>query len=166
MNLDPRKIIFEEPEERDFVVFPKGVYPFTILEINTMTESKEKRTPMLPIKLQFTRANGDTTTVYENLLFQANAMWKLSQFLKCVAGNKMKAGQSIDFESADFLNWLKRQGGSARLQVSPVRGKDYDRNEVEAFIFNEGAKIETPAPRKPIAPVVDDSDDDDDDIPF
>lgn len=164
MNLDPRNIIFEEPEERDFVVFPKGVYPFTILEINTMTESKEKRTPMLPIKLQFTRANGDTTTVYENLLFQDNAMWKISQFLKCLGGNKLKAGQSIDFESTDFLFWLKRQGGTARLKVSPVRGKDYDRNEVEAFIFNEGAKIEAPAPRK-IAPlIIDDSDDDD--IPF
>ena len=165
MNLDPRKIIFEEPEERDFVVFPKGVYPFTILEINTMTESKEKRTPMLLIKLQFTRANGDTTTVYENLLFQDNAMWKISQFLKCLGGNKLKAGQSIDFESTDFIYWLKRQGGSARLKVSPVRGKDYDRNEVEAFIFNEGAKVETPAPRK-IAPLIIDDSDDDEEIPF
>ena len=120
---------------------------------------------MLPIKLQFTRANGDTTTVYENLLFQDNAMWKISQFLKCLGGNKLKAGQSIDFESTDFIYWLKRQGGSARLKVSPVRGKDYDRNEVEAFIFNEGAKVETPAPRK-IAPLIIDDSDDDEEIPF
>jgi len=157
--IDPRNIIFEEPEERgDFVVFPKGTYPFTILEINSMTESREKRTPMLPIKLQFTRTNGDTTTVYENILFQDNAMWKLHQFLKCVGGDKMKSGKAVDFESPDFLGWLKRQSGTARIKVSPVRGKDYDRNEVEAFIFNEAASPRREPTPPPAA--------EDDDIPF
>lgn len=158
-HLDPSNFIYDEPEDKDKIVFAKGIYKFRITEINSMTESKEARNPMLPIKFEFSRADGKTTTVYDNLVFTDTAKWKISQFLSCICGPGIKPGRKIDFNDADFLEWVKKQTGTARLKVEQVQGKDYDRNSIEAFIFSA-----TDAPKS--APAPEPADDEDDAIPF
>jgi hypothetical protein len=160
-HLDPSNFIYDEPEDKDKIVFAKGIYKFRIVEINSMTESKEARNPMIPIKFEFSRADGATTTVYENLVFIEAAKWKINQFLSCICGAGIKPGRKIDFEDADFLEWVGKQTGTARLKVERVQGKDYDRNSIENFIFSV-----TDAPKEKAAPTPEPEAAEDDDIPF
>jgi len=159
-NLDPTRIVFEEPEERDFVVFPKGVYKFRILEINEIKLSRENSSPMLPVKLECERANGETTTVFDNILLTDAAKWKLNAFLKCLGKDAMKSGKELSLEDPHVISWMKRQTGNVRLKVERPPGKDYDRNTVENYIYSKSAEEVKPAP-KPVIP-----EDADDDIPF
>ncbi len=160
---DELNITFAEPEERQFTVFAKGIYKFRILEINAVKLSRETRVPMLPIKFEFSRADGETTTVYNNFLMQSNALWVIHQFLKCIYGDRIATGKNFNLNNSDTLEHIKRQTGTARLKVEKVRDKDYDRNSIDAFIFakDESAPAKAKAPPPDPAPV-----DDDDDIPF
>jgi hypothetical protein len=159
MSINPRSFLMEEPEERDFTVLPKGEYPFTIAEINAMTTTQKTGADMLPIKFEFTGPGGQTVAVYENFVFTEAAAFKIKQFLKCV---QVPIGQRVDFEDAKFLSWLKRQTGSARLDIEMVKGKtkDYERNKIAHFLYE---KSPAAAAGPPVAePVVED----DGEIPF
>lgn len=163
---DPSSYEFEEPEDRKFVVFPKGEYPWRIVEINDMTTSKSGN-PMLPIKFEFTNGD-DTTTVYENFVFTAAAKFKIDQFMKCCSG-QMAPGRKINFTDPEVIKWLKARTGTAKLKVSPVLGKDYNRNEIEAFIYDvskvAGPTVTTPAAKQQ-PPSLPADEPEDDDIPF
>lgn len=138
----------EEPEERSFTIFKKGEYPWRIIEINTMTHAKSSGNPMIPIKFEFSDGEGNTTTVYENLVFSDAAAWKVHQFLKSANGGTIEVGRPVNFEDNTFLKWLARQTGTAKLGIEPVQGKDYDRNKIEAFTWPKeprAAKSEIPA---------------------
>ena len=164
--MDPSRFIVEEPEERDFTLLPKGEYPWTILEINAMTET-QKGDPMLPVKFEFTGPNGERATVYENFVFTDGAKWKINQFLKA-AYDQMESGKAVDFTDPAFLKWLKARTGRAKLGVEQVKGKtkDYDRNKIEAFIIGktEGAPPSTKKTEAFTPPAA--AADDDDEIPF
>lgn len=154
---------YTEPEERpEFVVFPNGEYKFRILEINEMKETREKRTPMLPIKLEFADDDGKTTVVYDNLLFAENTLWKVKAFLKCVYP-QINEGRDINFEDPEFLDWLKRKTGTAKLKSEKVLGKDYSRNAVDAYVA--GKSSDAPPTAQNIKLKVAD-DEEDDKIPF
>lgn len=163
-NLDPSNFIFDEPEERaEFTTFPKGEYPFTILEVNSMTTSKAG-SPMIPIKMEFKDKDGNTSNVYENLVFTENAAWKVKQFLKCVCGEHIAAGRRVDFEDPKFLSWLAKRGGRAKLKVESYTkdGNERTRNAVDAFLYDKAAApAAKPAPAP--APV---EEEEEDDCPF
>ena len=161
MSLDPRNFLMEEPEERDFTVLQKGDYPFAIAEINAMTTTQKTGADMLPIKFEFTGHDGEKATVYENFVFTEAAAFKIKQFLKSVA---VPIGQRVDFEDPKFLAWLKKQTGRARLGIENVKGKtkDYDRNKIEAFLYEKSAPAGGPPAAAPVAAKVED----DDEIPF
>jgi len=158
-NIDPNNFLMEEPEDREFIVLPEGEYPFVILEINQMETSKSGN-PMIPLKLEFTGPGG-STTVYEYLVFADKAAFKIKQFLKSIA---VPIGQRVDFEDPQFLKWVKAQKGRAKLGVEPVQGKTYDRNKVEAFVYDKAATAAggPPAAKAKVVP----EDEVDDDIPF
>ena len=163
--MDPRNWTYEEPEEKSFEPLPKGTYPFTILEVNAMTQTK-KGDPMLPVKFEFTGDGDHRVQVYENFVFTDAAAWKVNQFLKCICGGTINPGRKIDFESAEFLKWVAARRGTARLGVERVQGKtkDYDRNRVEAFLYEKSAAAPAPAPEPVVVAKVEE--DDGLDIPF
>jgi hypothetical protein len=162
--MDPRNWTYEEPEEKSFEPLPKGTYPFTILEVNSMTTTK-KGDPMLPVKFEFHGPDDHRVHVYENFVFTDAAAWKVNQFLKCICGGTINPGRQIDFESAEFIKWLMARRGTASLSIERVQGKtkDYDRNKVDAFLYEKSAAAPAPAPA-PVAAGVED--DDSESIPF
>jgi hypothetical protein len=160
-TINPRSFLMEEPEERDFTVLAKGDYPFAIAEINAMTTTQKTGADMLPIKFEFTGHDGEKATVYENFVFTEAAAFKIKQFLKCV---QVPIGQRVDFEDAKFLGWLKKQTGRARLGVERVQGKtkDYDKNKIEAFLYEKTSAAAGPPAAAPAAA----AEDEDSEIPF
>lgn len=151
-----------EPEENTFAVFPKGEYPFTILEINSFEVSRAGN-DMLPIKLEFADGSGSTSNVYENLVFTEKALFKINQFLAAI---KIPIGTAINFRDPKFIAYLKKQSGRALLGVETYtdkNGKEREKNVVEKFVYEGTSKRETPPAARP-APVV--PADDDDSIPF
>jgi hypothetical protein len=164
MSFDPSNYEFNEPEEKSFHIFPKGEYQWRIAEINEMTTSKSGNA-MLPIKFEF--SDGENTNfVYENFVFVESAKFKIDQFLKCCSG-QMAPGRKINFSDPEVLKWLAARTGRAKLKIEKAFGKDYDRNAIEAFVYEttkvSGASVSTPPAKQqpPSAPA-----DDDDDIPF
>ena len=158
------KFEYTEPEEKsEFIILPKGEYKFRILEINEMKETREKRIPMIPLKLEFSDDAGRTVVVYDNLLFAENTLWKVKQFLKCVYPD-INAGRAVDFEDPEFIAWLGRKTGTAKLKIGPVFGKDYDRNEVDAYVYAKPESAAPPTSQNMKLEVVEEADDDK--IPF
>ena len=153
-----------EPEESVYTVFDDGDYPFTILEMNAITRSASGN-DMLPIKLEFTSKDGDTSAVYEYLVFTPKAVFKINQFLASI---KVPNGTKINFRDPEFIKYLKARSGSATLGSEQVKGKDYMRNKVVKFVHGGTSKRdEVPShkptpPKPPVAPPVED----DDEIPF
>jgi len=159
---------YEEPTERDFVTFEKGEYPFKFIEINEPVEKPGKH-PYIPIKLEFTRPDGATTQVYENLVFAPTMKWKLDQFVKCTCGTALPPGRGIDWRDINFTRWLLNRTGRAVLDVEPIPEKTYSRNRIASWCYDKTATA-APAPARPPAPSpapftpVDDHDDEP--IPF
>jgi hypothetical protein len=157
---------YDEPNEfTNKEPFPKGEYPFRVLEINAVTQTKKTGADMIPIKLEFSNDAGETVDVYENLIFTEKAKWKIDSFLKAV-WPKMEKGRKIAWLDDSFIDWLKKQKGRAVLKVEPVQGKDYFRNEVDHYIYgaegSQAVKAQAPAPVLPSGPPAAD----DDNIPF
>lgn len=167
MSLSTHSYVFDEPEEKsDFPVLPEGKeFPFSILEINEMTQSKNGNS-MIPLKLEFDGGPLGKTAVYEYLVFMDSMKWKIDQFLKCVAGDAIKAGKKVNFEDADFLAWLKRRTGRATLKIEQVKGKTYDRNVLDSYIYEGTSKDvrQDSMPEPSRKEMVEEPDDDD--IPF
>lgn len=154
-----------EPEEHNFTVLPKGEYPFDILEINAFSVSKAGN-DMLPLKLQFKDGNGNTSDVFENLVFTEKALFKINQFLAAVAVPK---GTRINFRDPEFIKYLKAKSGSALLDVEKYTnksGKEVEKNVVVGYVYGGSSRRdEIPAHRETpkAAPV---EEEDDSDIPF
>jgi hypothetical protein len=168
--MDPRNYTYQEPEEKSFEPLPKGEYPFILLEVNAMTTTQKTGHSMLPVKFEFQGPDDHKVHVYENFVFSDAAAWKINQFLKCICGGSIDPGRKVDFESPDFIKWMMKQTGTARLSIERVQGKtkDYDRNKIEAFLYDKpavkGATVSTPPAKAqpPSAPV----EQEEDDIPF
>lgn len=150
---------YEEPTERDFVTFEKGEYDFSFVEINEPVEKPGKH-PYIPIKLQFTRPDGATTQVYENIVFAPTMKWKLDQFVKCTCANALPAGRRIDWTDINFIRWLLNRKGRAVLDVEPVPDKTYKRNKVASWCYEKAAAPAPSAPPPAPAPFVPVDDDD------
>lgn len=165
--MDPASYTYDEPEDREFIVFPKGEYAWKIVEINEITHSRERHTPMLPVKFEFSDETGRTTTVYENFVFSDAAKWKLDQFMKACSG-QMAPGRKINFTDPETIKWLKARTGRAKLKVEDVAGKSitYQRNAIEAFTYAkskvDGTTVSAPPAKASPPPAEDESDD----IPF
>ena len=158
-----------EPEDHNFTVFPKGEYPFTILEINEFERSRAGN-DMLPMKLEFSDGTGATSNVYENLVFTEKAKFKINQFLAAVSIPK---GTRINFRDDEFTKYFKTKTGRAMLDIEEYQskaGKTVQKNVVAAFVYNGSSKRDevpahraTPPAHKP-APV--EEEEDLDRIPF
>ena len=160
-----REFTAEEPEERDFGVFPKGEYPFTILELNEFTTSKAGN-EMLPLKLEFKNEEGHTSNVFENLVFTEKALFKINQFLAAVGVPK---GTRINWRDDEFQKYIKAKSGRALLGVESYTdkgGKSREKNVVERFVYDGTSKREDSPPvhKASAAPPAEEVSDDD--IPF
>lgn len=162
-----RDFTAEEPEERDFSVFPKGEYPFDILEINEFAVSKAGN-DKLPLKLQFKDDAGLTSNVFEDLVFTEKALFKINQFLASVGVPK---GTRINWRDPEFQKYLKAKSGRAVLGIETYTdksGKSREKNVVERFVYEGTSKRDDSPPAHKAAPaaapVADEVEDDD--IPF
>ena len=163
MSIDlTRDFTSEEPEERSFSVFPKGEYPFTILEINEFTTSKAGN-DMLPLKLEFKDAEGHTSNVFENLVFTEKALFKINQFLAAIGVPK---GTRINWRDSEFQKYIKAKSGRAVLGVETYTkdGKEREKNVVERFVYEGTSKRDDGPPAHKATPPVEEVEDDD--IPF
>lgn len=160
------------PEEREFTVFEKGEYPFTIHEINTFEQSKAGN-DMLPVQLKFTRPDGESVIVLERLVFTEKALFKIHQF---IAACGIPNGTRINFRDDEFIKYLKSKTGRAVLSVETFTKKDGGegrKNEVASFVYEGTSKRDEPVqksaasgpPAHRAAPPADDFQEDDD-IPF
>lgn len=156
------------PEEREYIVFEKGEYPFTIHEINSFEQSRNGN-DMLPVQLKFTRPDGASVIVLERLVFTEKALFKIHQF---IAACSIPNGTRINFRDDQFIKYLKSKTGRATLSVETYVKKDGTegkKNEVSAFVYEGTNKREEPAraaapaapPSYSAAPA-----EDEDDIPF
>ncbi len=169
MSLSTHSYVFEEPEEQsDRIILPAGKeFPFVILEINDMKDSSTGN-PMIPVKMEFDGGDHGKSIVYEKLVFVETMKWKINQFLKCVAGDGIKAGKKVNFEDPEFIGWLKRQTGKATLKIEDVKGKTYQRNSVDSYSYEGSSKeVEKSSMPESSMPESSSADEvDDDDIPF
>lgn len=158
-----RNYTYAEPEEGgNRILLPKGEYPFRVAEVNDVEYARATNNPYIPIRLEVTGEEG-TAKVYENLVFTEKAKWKIDSFLKAIWG-KAEEGKRIDWTSPEFIQWLIGRTGRCKVKVAPVKGKDYDRNEVDEFLYDRDASAAVKKEAPPVAAPADDVDDDD--IPF
>ena len=162
-----RDFTAEEPEERDFSVFPKGEYPFDILEINEFAVSKAGN-DKLPLKLQFKDEAGNTSNVFEDLVFTEKALFKINQFLASIGVPK---GTRINWRDPEFVKYLKVKTGRAVLGVETYTdksGKEREKNVVERFVYDGTSKRDDSPPAHKAAPAAAPVDEeiDDKDLPF
>lgn len=140
-----RDFTAEEPEERDFSVFPKGEYPFSILEINEFAVSKAGN-DKLPLKLQFKDEAGNTSNVFEDLVFTEKALFKINQFLASVGVPK---GTRINWRDDEFRKYLKIKTGRAILGIETYTdksNKEREKNVVERFVYDGTSKRDDAPP--------------------
>lgn len=166
MSIDlTRDFTSAEPEEREFSVFPKGEYSFTILEINEFQNSKAGN-PMLPLKLEFKDKDGNTSNVYENLVFTEKALFKINQFLASVGVPK---GTRINWHDDEFLKYLKPKTGRAVLDIEEYTdkgGNKKEKNVIKAFVYEGTSKRDDGPPAHKATPGAAPGEDDMDDVPF
>lgn len=157
-----RDFTSEVPEEREFSVFPKGEYPFSILEINEFAESKAGN-PKLPLKLEFKDDAGNKSNVFEDLVFTEKALFKINQFLASLA---VPVGTRINWHDHEFRKYLLTKTGRAILGIESYTdksGKAREKNVVERFVYDGTSKRDdAPPAHKASAPVEDDLEE----IPF
>jgi hypothetical protein len=171
--MDASNFTFENPEERPaMVVLPEGTpFPFSILEVNEMERSRGGN-DMIPLKLEFDGGALGKTKVYEYLVFADNMKWKINQFLACVAGDAIKEGKKVNFNDPAFIQWLQRRTGKATLRIEPVKGKTYDRNVIDSYIYEGsskgtgGAATARQSPPPEYQPADQDGDIDEEELPF
>ena len=118
---------------------------------------------MLPIKLEFSGPNGETSTVYEYLVFTEKAAFIINQFLASI---KIPTGTRINFRDPEFIKYIKAKSGFATLGREPVKGKDYLRNKIVKFLYNGTSKRDEVPAHKATPAFVPPVEDDTDDIPF
>lgn len=156
-----RDFTSEVPEEREFSVFPKGEYPFSILEINEFAESKAGN-QKLPLKLEFKDDAGNKSNVFEDLVFTEKALFKINQFL---ASLSVPVGTRINWHDHEFRKYLLTKTGRAILGVESYtdkNGKAREKNVVERFIYDGTSKRDdAPPPHKAAEPEMEDEE-----IPF
>lgn len=165
MSFDPDNYLYEEPEERQYIVLPPGIYRFQINRIDDLTNSKNGN-PMIPLELEFFGDKGESVIVRENLVFTEKAKFKIDQFIKSISNGTLQPGRRMSFSDINTRKWMLNQTGWAKLKIEVVNGKtkDYDANKVEAFVLEPTEKGAAPAgpsgpPEPPSGPY-------DDEIPF
>lgn len=160
-----RDFTSEEPQEREFSVFPKGEYDFTTIEINEFEVSKAGN-DMLPLKLEFVDENGNKSNVFENLVFTEKAIFKINQYLASLG---VPTGTRINWHDHDFYSYLKSKKGRAVLGVETYTdksGKTREKNVVERFVYDGTSKRDSAPPAHKATPAAPAPADDEDDIPF
>jgi hypothetical protein len=121
-------------------VLPDGQYPFEVTDAQEKV-SESSGNDMLAV----THKIKDGPTVYDYLVLNSDAAWKLTNFLASI-GYPIKPGQPIDFEPDELLG--KR--GECILYTDTYQGKK--RNKVADYvtvISGPGASGSAPAANPP-----------------
>lgn len=148
--------IYDEPDDRNYIVLPPGEYDFVIVEVYEF-ETTKSGNEYLPIKLQIQH---EDVVVYDNLVFSQKAKFRIDQLLKSI-GKAPAPGSAVDF---DDPSWLVGCKGRCRLRVEEYNG--IERNKVDAYVFRPGqvSGRSVTAPKPAVAPPL--AAEDDDDTPF
>ncbi len=116
-------------EQRSFTVLPAGEYAFRVLD------AEEKRSSngndMIALKLDVYDDKGKQAVVYDNLVFNEKAQWKVDHFLKS-CGMLPEEGSEVNLSANEFIGYE----GKVKLRVGK-NNKDQDRNEVDAYLWDE-----------------------------
>jgi len=153
------------PSEGGFVVFPDGIYPFTVLNFERGRHTGSDKLPpcnMMTANIEFNGGPQLGTTIVKHKLFlhtKETIIGLLSQFFRGVG--LRKHGDDLE------LNWAAAEGrtGFAKLGKRVFEGRDYQ--DIKKFIDPEEQPTRTPAqvaqpaqsaqPAKPAMPVSDDA---------
>lgn len=126
------------PKAASFTIFPKGEYPFKIIDAKEGKLQKDgarlkKGTPFIELKLRFTNDAGEEVTVFDNLYFDTSTFWKIDSMLKAI-GKHPGEGEMVEIDVFELID----EGGIALLKVGK-NGRNEDRNEVSAYTWPEDA---------------------------
>ena len=161
-----RNYTYEEPVEgSSHVLLPAGEYPFRVVEVNEVAYSRATNNPYIPVKIEVDGGPLGTATCYENLVFTQKAKWKIDSFLKSIWG-KAEPGRRIDWCAPQFTQWLVNRTGRCKIITAPVKGKDYERNEVSEFLYDRDRSAAVKREAAPPAAAAPPADDEGDNIPF
>lgn len=116
------------PEARSYKVLPAGEYQFRVLD--AVEKRSKAGSDMIELKLDVYKGD-EQAIVYDYLVFTEKAAWKVDAFLKSCG---MHPGEGVDHEivANEFVGFE----GRVKLKVGKT-DKNADRNEVEAFIWEE-----------------------------
>ena len=142
----------DEPSEGDFVVFPDGIYPFTIL---SFTRGRHEASAKLPacnqatIQIEFYGGPQLGTNIVNHLLFlHTKTQGMLCQFFKGIGLRKSGEPLVIDFDA------VAGRKGYAKLGSRVYEDTTYQ--DVKKFIDPEDWPDKTPAqvaqPAQPAPP--------------
>lgn len=118
------------PEQRTFTILPAGKYPFRVLDANQ--QRSKAGNDMIELKLDFYDDDGNSSTVWDFLVFTEKSVWKVDHFLKS-CGMHPGEGQEIDLNPNEFIGFE----GMGELRIGKT-DKGVERNEVAAYTWDEG----------------------------
>lgn len=120
----------EDPDEGDYVLFPDGIYPFTVHHIEKGRHPGSKKLPPCNMVTVFIEFDGGpqlgTNTVQHKLFLHTKTTGLISQFFKGIG--LRKSGEPL------VLDWNKPVGkrGYAKLGQREYDGKMYQ--DIKKFI--------------------------------
>jgi hypothetical protein len=126
------------PKAASFTIFPKGEYPFKIIDAKEGKMPKDGArlkagTQFIELKLRFSNAAGEEITIFDNLYFDASTFWKIDAMLKCI-GKHPGDGEVMEIDIFELID----EGGTAMLKVGK-NNRNEERNEVAAYTGPEDA---------------------------
>ena len=127
--------------EDSFTLLPEGDYNFVVTDFKKERFNGSQKIPACnkaALTLKVTAPNGDSTTVYTDLILFGTLEWKIAAFFRCI-GQK-KHGEPLK------PNWNALVGstGRARIKIRTYtnkNGNEVQINDVDKFLDPvEGAK--------------------------
>jgi hypothetical protein len=123
------------PTASKFTIFPKGNYPFEIVDAKEGKMDKDgsslpKGTQFIELTLKIKNpTTEETVKVFDNLYFHSKTAWKIDSMLKAI-GKHPGEGALIEIDCFDLIG----SEGFADIKVGK-NNKGDERNEVAAFTW-------------------------------
>ncbi|CAB4163212.1 hypothetical protein UFOVP813_7 [uncultured Caudovirales phage] len=125
------------PKAHSFLIFPKGNYPFGIVDAKEGKLAKDGArlkagTQFIELKIKVTNPKTDeTVTIFDNLYFDGSTFWKVDAMLKAI-GKHPGEGEVIEIDCFDLIG----EAGFADIKIGK-NNRQEERNEVAAYTWEE-----------------------------
>ena len=120
-------------DEKEFVLFPKGIYAFEVKQFKKDRTKGNKKNPpcnMVVVEIDVIGPDNQIKSMNSYLVLNRKMEWKLSQFF--VAIGQKKKGEPLK------MNWAQVPGSKGHLElIETVSSKGNPMNEINRFINPE-----------------------------